>query len=89
MVQEHAFVLAAEQLLSLEILKEPWIRVLFDEITRILNHALQIGAQGLDLEATTPFLGLLRKEKLMSFMRQFQEQGCSGLCNWRCASRYY
>ena len=44
MVQEHAFVLAAEHLLSLEIPERAlWIRVLFDEITRILNHALQIG----------------------------------------------
>ena len=43
MVQEHAFVLAAEHLLSLEIPERAlWIRVLFDEITRILNHALQI-----------------------------------------------
>ena len=42
--------------------------MLFDEITRILNHALQIGAQGLDLGATTPFLWLFEeREKLMSF----------------------
>ena len=69
MVQEHAFVLAAEHLLSLEIPERAlWIRVLFDEITRILNHALQIGAQGLDLGATTPFLWLFEeREKLMSF----------------------
>ncbi len=69
MVQEHAFVLAAEQLLSLELPERAlWIRVLFDEITRILNHALQIGAQGLDLGATTPFLWLFEeREKLMSF----------------------
>ncbi len=69
MVQEHAFVLAAEQLLSLDIPERAlWIRVLFDEITRILNHALQIGAQGLDLGATTPFLWLFEeREKLMSF----------------------
>ena len=69
MVQEHAFVLAAEHLLSLDIPERAlWIRVLFDEITRILNHALQIGAQGLDLGATTPFLWLFEeREKLMSF----------------------
>ena len=65
----NAFVLAAEQLLSLEIPERAlWIRVFFDEITRILNHALQIGAQGLDLGATTPFLWLFEeREKLMSF----------------------
>ena len=69
MVQEHAFVLAAEKLLALELPERAlWIRVLFDEITRILNHALQIGAQGLDLGATTPFLWLFEeREKLMSF----------------------
>ena len=45
------------------------IRVLFDEITRILNHALQIGAQGLDLGATTPFLWLFEeREKLYVFL---------------------
>ena len=69
MVQEHAFVLAAEKLLSLDVPKRAlWIRVLFDEITRILNHSLQIAAQGLDLGATTPFLWLFEeREKLMSF----------------------
>ena len=69
MVQEHAFVLAAENLLSLEVPERAlWIRVLFDEITRILNHTLQIGTQGLDLGATTPFLWLFEeREKLMTF----------------------
>ena len=69
MVQEHAFVLAAEKLLDLKVPERAlWIRVLFDEITRILNHTLQIGAQGLDLGATTPFLWLFEeREKLMSF----------------------
>ena len=60
MIQEHAFVMAAEKLLKLRIPERAsWIRTLFDEITRILNHTLQIGAQGLDLGATTPFLWLL------------------------------
>ncbi len=69
MVQEHAFVLAAEKLLSLKVPERAlWIRVLFDEITRILNHSLQVAAQGLDLGATTPFLWLFEeREKLMSF----------------------
>ena len=56
MIQEHAFVMASEKLLKLDVPERAlWIRVLFDEITRILNHALQVGAQGLDLGATTPF----------------------------------
>ncbi len=69
MIQEHAFVMASEKLLKLNVPERAlWIRVLFDEITRILNHALQVGAQGLDLGATTPFLWLFEeREKLMSF----------------------
>ena len=69
MIQEHAFVMSAEKLLKLSVPERAlWIRTLFDEITRILNHTLQIGAQGLDLGATTPFLWLFEeREKLMSF----------------------
>lgn len=69
MAQEHAFVLAAERLLEIEIPERArYVRVLFDEITRILNHALQVGAQALDLGATTPFLWLFEeRERLMEF----------------------
>ena len=72
MCQEHAFVLSAEKLLKLDVPKRAlYIRVLFDEITRILNHSLQIAAQGLDLGATTPFLWLFEeREKLMGFYEQ-------------------
>jgi len=72
MCQEHAFVLSAEKLLKLDVPKRALhIRVLFDEITRILNHSLQIAAQGLDLGATTPFLWLFEeREKLMGFYEQ-------------------
>ena len=69
MCQEHAFVIAVEQLLNIDIpIRAKYIRVLFDELTRILNHSLQIAAQGLDLGATTPFLWLFEeREKLMGF----------------------
>ncbi|MBF87427.1 MAG: NADH-quinone oxidoreductase subunit D [Pelagibacterales bacterium] len=69
MCQEHAFVLSAEKLLNINVpIRAQYIRVLFDEITRILNHSLQIAAQGLDLGATTPFLWLFEeREKLMGF----------------------
>jgi len=69
MCQEHAFVLSAEKLLGIQVPKRAqYIRVLFDEITRVLNHSLQIAAQGLDLGATTPFLWLFEeREKLMGF----------------------
>ncbi len=72
MCQEHAFVLAAEKLLNVDIPERAkYIRVLFDEITRILNHSLQIAAQGLDLGATTPFLWLFEeREKLMGFYEE-------------------
>ena len=69
MCQEHAFVLSAEKLLKIKVPRRAlFIRVLFDEITRVLNHSLQIAAQGLDLGATTPFLWLFEeREKLMGF----------------------
>ena len=72
MCQEHAFVLSAEKLLKLDVPKRAlYIRVLFDEVTRILNHSLQIAAQGSDLGATTPFLWLFEeREKLMGFYEQ-------------------
>ena len=72
MCQEHAFVLSAEKLLNIKVPRRAlFIRVLFDEITRVLNHSLQIAAQGLDLGATTPFLWLFEeREKLMGFYEQ-------------------
>jgi len=69
MNQEHAFSLAVEQLLGCEVpLRGQYVRVLFCEITRVLNHLLQLAAQGLDLGAMTPFLWLFEeREKLMEF----------------------
>jgi NADH-quinone oxidoreductase subunit D len=64
--------LSAEKLLKIKVPRRAlFIRVLFDEITRVLNHSLQIAAQGLDLGATTPFLWLFEeREKLMGFYEQ-------------------
>src|SRR5438270_8942843 len=57
MNQEHAFALAVEKLLGIEPPpRAQYIRVLFAEITRILNHLLNICAFGLDVGAITPFL---------------------------------
>jgi NADH-quinone oxidoreductase subunit D len=69
MAQEHCFSLAVEKLLGIEAPERAlYIRVLFDEITRILNHCLQISANGLDIGATTPFLWLFeQREILMEF----------------------
>lgn len=69
MSQEHAFVLAAERLLGLSVpLRAQYIRVLFCEITRILNHLLNVTALALDAGAITPMLwGFEEREKLMEF----------------------
>ena len=69
MCQEHAFVLAAERLLGLGVpLRAQYIRVLFSEITRILNHILNVTTQGMDVGAMTPVLwGFEERERLMEF----------------------
>ncbi len=67
MCNEHGYVLAMEKLLGVTPpLRAQYIRVLFDEITRILNHLLWIGAHALDVGAMTVFLYAFReREDLM------------------------
>ncbi|HBZ30710.1 MAG TPA: NADH-quinone oxidoreductase subunit D [Nitrosomonas nitrosa] len=67
MVNEHAYVMAIERLLEIEVpLRAQYIRVMFDEITRILNHLLWLGAHALDVGAMTVFLYAFRdREDLM------------------------
>ena len=69
MCQEHAYVLAVEKLLNCNIpLRAQYIRVLFSEITRILNHLLAVCCHALDVGAMTPyFWGFEEREKLMEF----------------------
>ncbi|WP_407966089.1 NADH-quinone oxidoreductase subunit D [Bartonella sp. C271] len=69
MNQEHAFVLAIEKLLDIEVPKRgQLIRVLFSEIGRILNHLLNVTTQAMDVGALTPPLwGFEQREKLMIF----------------------
>src|ERR1700755_2533292 len=69
MNQEHAFVLATEKLLGLEIPRRgQLIRVLYSEIGRLLSHLLQVTTQALDVGALTPILwGFEEREKLMVF----------------------
>ncbi len=69
MSQEHAFALAVEKLLNLEIpLRAQYIRVLFCEITRILNHIMNITTMAIDVGAMTPLLwGFEEREILMGF----------------------
>ena len=67
MCNEHGYVLAIEKLLGIEVPKRAqYIRVLFSEVTRILNHLLWLGAHGLDIGAMTMFLYCFRdREPLM------------------------
>jgi len=67
MCNEHAYVMAIEKMLGVEVpVRAQYIRVMFDEITRILNHLLWIGAHGLDVGAMTMFLYAFReREDLM------------------------
>jgi NADH dehydrogenase (ubiquinone) Fe-S protein 2 len=69
MVQEQAYSIAVESLLNIEIpFRAKIIRVLFSEITRILNHLLALTTHALDVGALTPFLwGFEEREKLMEF----------------------
>lgn len=69
MVQEHCYSLAIEELQNTRIpLRAKYIRVLFSEITRILNHLLAVTTHALDVGALTPFLWAFEeREKLMEF----------------------
>src|SRR3982751_6314395 len=67
MANEHAYVMAIEKLVEVDVpIRAQYIRVMFDEITRILNHLLWIGSQAVDAGAMTVFLYAFRqREDLM------------------------
>lgn len=67
--QEHTYVLAVENLIQCKVpTRAIYIRVLFAEITRILNHLLAVGCHAIDVGAITPFLwGFEEREKLIEF----------------------
>jgi len=67
MANEHAYVMAIEKMLDVEVPERAqYIRVMFDEITRILNHLMWLGAHALDIGAMTIFLYAFReREDLM------------------------
>ena len=83
MMQEHAFVLAVERLLGIESpLRALYIRTLFDELTRIMSHLLNVTTFALDVGAMTPLLWMFEeREKLMEFY-----EGVSGA---RMHANYY
>ena len=66
MSQEHCFSLAVEKLLGCEVpLRGQYIRVLFVEITRVLNHLFQLSTHALDVGAMTPFLWLFEEREIL------------------------
>jgi len=69
MAQEHTYSLAVEELIDVAVpIRAQYIRVLFLEITRILNHLLAVGCHAMDVGAMTPFLWAFEeREKLMEF----------------------
>lgn len=69
MSQEHAFALATEKLLGIDVPERAkWIRTLFSEITRVLNHLLNVTTYALDCGAITPPLwGFEEREILLEF----------------------
>jgi NADH-quinone oxidoreductase subunit D len=83
MCQEHAYALAVEKLLGITAPKRAqYIRVLFSEITRILNHLLNITTFALDIGALTPALwGFEERERMMAFYDR--------VCGARLHSNYF
>lgn len=69
LAQEHSYCLAIEKLINCKVPKRAkYIRVIFAEITRILNHLLAVGCHAMDVGATTPFFwSFEEREKLMEF----------------------
>jgi len=69
MCQEHSYVLAVEKLLNTKIpIRAQYIRTLFSEITRIMNHLLAVSTHALDVGAMTPMLWVFEeREKLFEF----------------------
>jgi len=66
MCNEHGYVRAIEKLLGIEPpLRAQYIRVMFDEITRILNHLMWLGSHGLDIGAMTVFLYAFREREVL------------------------
>jgi len=83
MCQEHAFVMAAEKLLGIEAPRRgQFIRVMFDEITRLLNHLLNVPAYAMDVGAMTPMVWAFEQRELLM---EFYER----VCGARLHAAYY
>jgi NADH:ubiquinone oxidoreductase subunit D len=69
MAQEHTYSLAVERLLNITVpLRAQYIRVIFLEITRILNHLLAVTSHALDVGALTPFLWALKNVRAVRIL---------------------
>lgn len=81
--QEHAFAHAVEKLLGLEVpLRGQYLRVLFAELSRIMNHILNLTTYAIDVGAMTPLLwGFEEREKIMVF--------CERACGARLHANYF
>jgi len=67
MCNEQAYSIAVEKMLNIEVPERAkWIRVLFAEITRILNHIMGIGTHALDIGAMTPFFWMFEEREKVS-----------------------
>jgi NADH-quinone oxidoreductase subunit D len=66
MCNEHAYVMAIEKMLDVEVpIRAQYIRVMFDEVTRILNHLMQLGSHALDVGAMTVFFYAFREREAL------------------------
>lgn len=79
MCNEHAYVMAIEKLLGIEApLRAQYIRVMFDEITRVLNHLMSLGSHALDVGAMAVFLYAFReREDLMDCYEAVSGAACT------------
>ena len=86
MVNEHAYCLAIERLLGIEVpLRAQYIRVMYDEITRIRNHLMNIGSHALDIGAMTLILYAFReREDLMDTRPTIAPAVSIGTCPIQC-----
>ena len=97
-MNEHAYVMAIEKMLGIEVpIRAQYIRVMFDEITRLLNHLLWLGTHGLDIGAMTVFIYASANAKICSTatrrcpghacMRPTTGRaGCTAICPTPCRS---
>ena len=87
MCNEHAYVMAIEKLLGVEAPLRQYIRVMFDEITRLLNHLMSLGSHALDVGAMAVFLYAFReREDLMDCYEAVSARACTRPTTVRAAS---